>query len=83
MNDNAVLLFDRGAAIAGKPCSHRTASDPKGSNSYQVSTAPTAKVSVSSFWALVSWPLISNWLYSATSLRLSLMSWNSAMPRVS
>ncbi len=23
MNDNAVLLFDRGAAIAGKPCSHR------------------------------------------------------------
>ncbi|MBD0704115.1 hypothetical protein CF597_14020 [Pseudomonas sp. PSB1] len=24
MNDNAVQLFDRGAAIAGKPCSHRS-----------------------------------------------------------
>src|SRR5690606_33076892 len=50
---------------------------------YQVNTAPTAKVSVSSFCASPSWPSISNWLYSATSLRLSLMSWNSAMPRVS
>ena len=78
MNDNAVQLLDRGATIAGKPCSHRQRRPL-----YQVSTAPTAKVSVSSFWALVSWPLISNWLYSATSLRLSLMSWNSAMPRVS
>ncbi|SEC20705.1 hypothetical protein SAMN05216178_3831 [Pseudomonas saponiphila] len=49
---------------------------------YQVRTAPTAKVSVFSFCAVVWWPSISNWLYSATSLRLSLMSWNSATPRV-
>ena len=42
--------------------------------SYQVSTAPTAKVSVSSFCALVSCPLIWNWLYSATSFRLSFTS---------
>jgi len=55
----------------------------QGIGGYQVNTAPTAKVSVSSFCALVWWPLISNWLYSATSFRLSLTSWNSAMPRVS
>src|SRR5690606_19516350 len=49
----------------------------------KLSAAPTAKVRVSSSTALVLRPAISNSLSSATSLRLSLMSWNSAMPRVS
>ncbi len=40
---------------------------------YQLSTAPTAKVSVSSFRPLPAAASISYWLYSATSLRLSLM----------
>nr|POA16378.1 hypothetical protein C1892_01555 [Pseudomonas sp. MPBD7-1] len=30
MNDNAVQLLHRGAAIAGKPCSHRDFIQPRG-----------------------------------------------------
>ena len=66
----------------GRPRPSRQSKGATRGGAYQLSTTPRARVSVSSFWVLPAWPSISNWLYSATSLRLSLTSWNRATPRV-